>query len=304
MRRYLPLADSILRMVVRNMPNPVEAQKRRLSTLLPPQMLTSPNEKIQRIVERISGCSSSENDEVVVFISKMIPVRIADLSKSDIQLLNLQQRKKLLNALATSNATEEELRQASEFSYQPDEEVFMAVGRVFCGTLRRTSELFVLGHKHHPTDTTTNNNNTNTTTTTTATLTRCIPAVNEETHERLGCYLMLGPSVIPTEYIRAGNILGIIGLEEYILKTATLSTTPVISPLKAITFQAKPMLKVAVEPRTHTELKRLEQALQSLYQFDPVVEVELEESGQWTMTCLGELHLDQCVKALSEKFMK
>ena len=39
-------------------------------------------------------------------------------------------------------------------------------------------------------------------------------------------------------------------------------------------------------------------------QFDPVVEVGVDDSGQHTMTCLGELHLEQCLKTLVERFTK
>jgi ribosome assembly protein 1 len=116
--------------------------------------------------------------------------------------------------------------------------------------------------------------------------------------------VLLGPSISPAESVPAGNIVGIIGLEDYILKTATISDSWVCPPLKAITFQSKPMLKVAVEPENPMNLRALEAGLQSLNQFDPVVEVGIDSNGQRTMTCLGELHLDQCVKALVEKFAK
>jgi translation elongation factor EF-G len=121
----------------------------------------------------------------------------------------------------------------------------------------------------------------------------------------MGLYIMLGPSVVPVEQVPAGNIVGIVGLSELILKTATLSSTWATYPMNAITFQSKPMLKVAVEPISHVDLRALEFGLQQLHQFDPVVEIGVDgDTGQNTMTCLGELHLEQCVKALTERFAK
>jgi ribosome assembly protein 1 len=76
--------------------------------------------------------------------------------------------------------------------------------------------------------------------------------------DKIGCYVLLGPSVYPAHNVGAGNIVGIVGLEEYVLKTATLSDSWACFPLKAITFQSKPMLKVAVEPVSHKDLKALE----------------------------------------------
>ena len=100
---------------------------------------------------------------------------------------------------------------------------------------------------------------------------------------------MLGPSVQPVEEVQAGNIVGIIGLSNYILKTATLSSSLYTYPMNSITFQAKPMLKVAVESHSHVDLKKLEYGMQQLHQFDPVVEVGVDhDTGQLTMTCLGK----------------
>lgn len=121
----------------------------------------------------------------------------------------------------------------------------------------------------------------------------------------IGLYLCLGPSVFPVEEgVPAGNIVGIIGVEDYVQKTTTLASSWACPPMKAITFQAKPMVRVAVEPKCHEDLPLLVAGLKSLYQYDPVVEIGLEENGQHTMTCLGELHRDFCVKTLQEKFVR
>ena len=47
------------------------------------------------------------------------------------------------------------------------------------------------------------------------------------------------------------------------------------------------MVEVAVEPTCHQDLPRLEAGLQALYQYDPVVEVRIDDSGQHSMACLG-----------------
>lgn len=119
-----------------------------------------------------------------------------------------------------------------------------------------------------------------------------------------GLYLCFGPSVFPLEEASAGNIVGIVGLQEWVLKTGTLSSTWACSPMAAMTFQAKPLVRVAVEPLSHRDLPKVEAGLQSLYQYDPVVEVGVDDTGQHTMTCLGELHLEQCLKVLTERFAK
>ena len=88
------------------------------------------------------------------------------------------------------------------------------------------------------------------------------------------------------------------------MKTGTLASSWACSPMSAMTFQAKPLVRVAVEPSSHRDLSKVEAGLQALYQYDPVVEVGVDETGQHTMTCLGELHLEQCLKALIQRFAK
>lgn len=279
MRKWLPLADSLLRMVVKNMPSPREAQAKRAETLLNADahaMLQS-DLQMKEWFQSVECCNISADAPLVVFVSKMVSVKVSELSKEDVAMLSKQRAEK---------AQRQDWGEDFALELKPDQEVFLGVGRVFSGVLTRTSELHVIGHSYSPYGTDSS---------------QC---VRIEGNEKIGCYIMLGPSVFPVQSVCAGNIVGIVGLEDYVLKTATLSSTPRAFPLKPITFQAKPMLKVAVEPLSHRDLKSLEHALQCLYQFDPVVEVQLEDNGQWTMTCLGELHLDQCVKALTEKFMK
>ncbi len=68
--------------------------------------------------------------------------------------------------------------------------------------------------------------------------------------------------------------------------------------------QAKPMVRVALEPTSHQDLVKVEKGLSELFMYDPVVEVGVDEKGQFSMTCLGELHLELCLKMLIERFAK
>ena len=296
LRQWLPLPDAILRMVVRCMPHPAEAQRSRLETLLPsgcaaeqsssPEQegaLAAPAAMLQRVRRGVAACGSSNNDETVVFVSKMTPIKAGDLCPQDFERLR-----------------------ASRSGADATTEVFVALARVYSGVLRPDSRLFVLGHHHDPWR---------------AALGAVEAAVAGEVDCRadpgcgaspgsvallpegaFGLYLCLGPSVHSISEARAGNIVAIYGLEEHILKTATLCSTWAAHPLRAITFQAKPTVCVAVEPSSHADLPRLELGLKKLYQYDPVVEVAVDSSGQHTITCLGELHLEQCLKDLREKF--
>jgi ribosome assembly protein 1 len=349
MRRWLPLSEAVLRMIVRTVPDPITAQRQRLFTLLPgvteqagvvdqgeatAQSLPPPPAtplsaidysksrlplevahapRTEEVCKQIAGsydavkdcvarCDNSPDAPVVVFVSKMVPVRVAELSQRDIAMVNAR----LARAAEAAVLAEGEVAPPS--ALKPDGEVFVALARVFSGTLTRNSPLYVLGSKYDPRNdphSTVGKDGSADESAEEATQRDITGLTRLPADMTMGLYIMLGPSVVPVEQVPAGNIVGIVGLSEMILKTATLSSTWATYPMNAITFQSKPMLKVAVEPISHVDLRALEFGLQQLHQFDPVVEIGVDnDTGQNTMTCLGELHLEQCVKALTERFAK
>eukprot|EP00606_Chrysophyceae_sp_TOSAG23-5_P000081 GSChrysophyteH2.ASY1.ANO1.852.1 assembled CDS len=177
-------------------------------------------------------------------------------------------------------------------------DVFIALARVFSGTLEGGAALYVLNHRYSPEAAAAAAHANN------GTLPADFPNVKKVNMNELGLYMCLGPSIASVEKVPAGNIVGIFGLNQHVLKTATLCSTWKCQPLRPMTFQAQPMVQVAVEPATHQDLQRLETGLQALHQYDPVVEIEIDSVGQYMLSCLGELHLEHCLKMLEERFAK
>lgn len=323
-------------MVVRCIPSPLSAQETRFSTLfagieesLPTsilQQLTAENLPItSKALERLSTltpnhrmvvstiaqfslavqqCSQSDidvslsntDDPLVVFVSKMVPVRSAEIAPRDLEMLKAQSRN-------IANAHEQSQRLGgSEGGDAPD--VFMAIARVYSGVLRRNSSVYVLGTRHNPLEMLKSVSNESYDTHGHVPAELSGTAVLYPNNFCLGLYIPLGPSFLSVDTVPAGNLVGIVGLQPYLQKSATLASSWASLPLRPITFQAKPLLTVAIEPLDHRDLPRIAEGLKDLYQFDPVVEVGCDSSGQNTLSCLGELHLEQCVKALSERFAR
>jgi hypothetical protein len=64
--------------------------------------------------------------------------------------------------------------------------------------------------------------------------------------------------------VPAGNVCAIAGLETAILKSATLASSPAALPLAPMTFQAAPIVRVALEPSAPGDMAALAHGLKLL----------------------------------------
>ena len=62
-------------------------------------------------------------------------------------------------------------------------------------------------------------------------------------------YLMMGRELEPISQVPCGNIVAIGGLENLILKSATLSSTLFCPAFTSMHLQASPIVRVAIEPK-------------------------------------------------------
>ena len=103
------------------------------------------------------------------------------------------------------------------------------------------------------------------------------------------------------EEAKSGEIVAVMGLKE----TTTGDTLcdrshPIL--LEPIDFY-KPVMSVAVEPRTNRDQERLVDYLEKLSEEDPTFHVKLDEdTGQTIISGMGELHLDVLVKRLLTEY--
>jgi len=112
--------------------------------------------------------------------------------------------------------------------------------------------------------------------------------------------LMMGRSVEPIEDCPAGNIIGLVGVDQYLLKSGTITTSESAHNLKVMKFSVSPVVKVAVEVKNANDLPKLVEGLKRLSKSDPCVQVSTSESGEHIVAGAGELHLEICLKDLEE----
>ncbi|KAG8369337.1 hypothetical protein BUALT_Bualt14G0000900 [Buddleja alternifolia] len=265
MSRWLPLSDTILSMVTKCMPDPVSAQSFRIPRLLPKRESFENGGSSDVLAEAELVRRSVEACDC----SPDAPC-VAFVSKMFAVPIKMLPRGEVL-----SNSTDD----------VDSGECFLAFARIFSGVLFARQRVFVLSTLYDPLKVDSNHKH-----------------VQEAELQSL--YLMMGQGLKPVTSARAGNIVAIRGLGQYILKSATLSSTVNSWPFSSMVFQVAPTLKVAIEPSDPADIGALMKGLRLLNRADPFVEVTVSSRGEHVLAAAGEVHLERCVKDLKERFAK
>ena len=112
--------------------------------------------------------------------------------------------------------------------------------------------------------------------------------------------LMMGGKVDPIDDVPAGNILGLVGIDQFLLKSGTLTTSETAHNLKVMKFSVSPVVQRSVEVKNAQDLPKLVEGLKRLSKSDPCVLTMITESGEHVVAGAGELHLEICLKDLEE----
>merc|ERR1712115_170723 len=102
------------------------------------------------------------------------------------------------------------------------------------------------------------------------------------------------------EDVPCGNICGLVGVDQFLVKTGTLTTFKDAHNMKVMKFSVSPVVRVAVRCKNPADLPKLVEGLKRLSKSDPMVQVFSEESGEHIIAGAGELHLEICLKDLEE----
>ncbi|KAM9988283.1 hypothetical protein ACTFIZ_003628 [Dictyostelium cf. discoideum] len=112
--------------------------------------------------------------------------------------------------------------------------------------------------------------------------------------------LMMGRKTEQIEDCPCGNIVGLVGVDQFLVKSGTITTSEVAHNIRVMKFSVSPVVRVAVEPKNPSDLPKLVEGLKRLAKSDPCVLCYSEESGEHIVAGAGELHLEICLKDLAE----
>lgn len=224
MRKFLPAGDSLLEMIVINLPSPVTAQRYRVETLYEGPM-------DDECAIGIRDCDAKA--PLMLYVSKMVPTS--------------------------------------------DKGRFYAFGRVFSGTVKSGPKIRIQGPNF-------------------------VPGKKDDLFVKSiqRTVLMMGGKVEPLEDCPAGNIVGLVGVDQFLLKSGTLTTSETAHNMRVMKFSVSPVVQVAVEVKNANDLPKLVEGLKRLSKSDPCVQTWISETGEHIVAGAGELHLEICLKDLVE----
>merc|ERR1712076_325810 len=154
---------------------------------------------------------------------------------------------------------------------------FYAFGRVFAGKVATGQKCRIMGPNY-------------------------VPGKKEDLFEKSiqRTILMMGGRVEAIEDVPAGNICGLVGVDQFLVKTGSRTNLKEAHNMKVMKFSVSPVVRVAVEPKNPADLPKLVEGLKRLSKSDPMVQCIIEESGEHIIAGAGELHLEICLKDLEE----
>lgn len=116
--------------------------------------------------------------------------------------------------------------------------------------------------------------------------------------------IMMAGKVEAVPDVPVGNTVGLIGVDQYLLKQGTITTAEDAHNIRVMKYSVSPVVRVAVDVKNAADLPKLVEGLKKLSKSDPLVLCYTEESGEHIIAGCGELHLEICLKDLIEEYAK
>jgi len=116
--------------------------------------------------------------------------------------------------------------------------------------------------------------------------------------------IMMAGKVESVPDVPCGNTVGLIGVDQYILKQGTITTAEDAHNIRVMKYSVSPVVRVAVDVKNASDLPKLVEGLKKLSKSDPLVLCYTEESGEHIIAGCGELHVEICLKDLIEEYAK
>ncbi|CAK8676885.1 unnamed protein product [Clavelina lepadiformis] len=336
--QWLPLSTAVLASVCEHLPSPADISEERVEGLMcgTTKSFASLPLKSQALKQDFLQCDP-KSPSTIVLISKMVAVKTENLPQFKRRPLTAEQIQARREAArlrclqireqnekqdgdnigtdCSSSMDEREVKPPADSTSgsfaafeEPEklenapsnlekDQQFIAFARIFSGTLHVGEKLFVLGPKHDPSTIFESEDEVD--------IKAKIASSSHITEASVkNLYVWMGKELEIVDEAPAGVIIGIAGLDDHVLNSATLCSSVACPPFNALSTDTSPIIRVAVDPKYLSEMEKLMEGLRLLNQADPCVQVLVQDTGEHVVVAAGEVHLQRCLDDLRQRFAK
>merc|ERR1719389_629099 len=158
---------------------------------------------------------------------------------------------------------------------------FYAFGRVFAGTVETGQKVRIMGPNYKPGNK---------------------QDLNVKNVQRT--VIMMGGKVEAVPDVPCGNTVALVGVDQFLIKQGTITTHEEAHNIRVMKYSVSPVVRVAVDVKNANDLPKLVEGLKKLSKSDPLVQCITEENGEHIIAGCGELHVEICLKDLTEEYAK
>merc|ERR1719486_1335100 len=109
--------------------------------------------------------------------------------------------------------------------------------------------------------------------------------------------LMMAGKTEPIDDVPCGNTVGIVGVDQYILKTGTITDVEDAHNIKVMKYSVSPVVQQSVRPKNPSDLPKLVEGLKRLSKSDPIVQCSTSESDRMCLSKSPNKHNRLYMKA-------
>ena len=301
LQQWLPLSDAALDMAVYFMPGPQNLSEKRIERILTNycyQNFDNLPSEVKSLKTHFSSCNSDSYVPQIAYVSKMMAFTLGNKSMQSISTIESVSGS-FLNKDDTCGYDSPKRIDVKKIT-PPPSYCIVAFTRIFSGTLFNGQDLYFLHPRYDPKNVI-HLNDDYLKLQPKETLPENLPH-HVSSFRIMQLYILMGGELIEVDYVPAGNICGVSGFDNIILRNGTLSSILSCIPFCPVYFDIAPILKVALEPVRISELDVLVKGIELLAQADPCIQVGIEDSGEHVIYCAGEVHLKKCIYDLTKLF--
>ncbi|TLS23190.1 uncharacterized protein PpBr36_05708 [Pyricularia pennisetigena] len=241
-------------------------------TLKPSQLRSDAQVLLRLVCQQFFGASSGFVDMVVAHIPSPVAAAEGRLQRHYTGPLDTEVAK----SMASCNQDGPLVIQVTKLFSSPDAKTFHSFGRVMSGTATPGAEVRVLGEGY---------------------------SVDDEEDMAIArvsdVWISETKYNIPTDGVPAGNFVLLGGVDNSIVKSATIVDKTFENGedayiFKPVTHFTQSVFKVAVEPINPSELPKMLDGIRKINKSYPLITTKVEESGEHVILGTGELYMD-CV---------